>query len=530
MINRAQLDKHLFPILATSIGLVIVFVRYRYLEIPFERDEGEYAYGAQMLLSGEQLYGNVYSLKWPGIFLVYAFIISIFGATIWGVHFGLLVVHLLTTFVVYRLCRTYYPHLSSSLAALSFMIFMVQKEIQGIMANSEHFVIFFLSISLLLFFRYRSKKHNGYLVWAGIFSGLAFLTKQHAIGYLLGIAFVLIFLKLHHSKNTFSQKAIRLSLYGGGVAAPFVLVLIWILLFDDFDRFWFHTFTYAREYVGLTTYEEGWFELKKRIIENFSVNPFLWAFATFGVFTLNFLRPSKYLQRIFYPLLIGSLMAISLGLYFRPHYVMFLPLVLSLFLAHFYHLITKWKSSLLALMLFVVGSLTYFIIDREYLFQWDHNWTSNRLYYGHPFREAVKVGEYLSKNSEEGDEVLVVGAEPQINFYSQRKSVTGYIYTYPFFENHPFVDQMSDEWMEEIRSNPPKYIVLMGHWITYIDRENEIFKKIWDFSTEFIENGNYQRVGIVDIPIDDGIAVFGLEVKNREPESENWIYVYEKQE
>ena len=172
--------------------MVIVYVRIRYLDIPFERDEGEYAYGAQLLLSGKPLYSNLYSLKWPGIFIFYAVIIKIFGASIWGVHFGLLVVHLLTVAVVYRICCFHFSKESSLLAAGSFMVLMVQKELQGIMANSEHFVVLFLALSLLAFFFYFKRGTILLLFFSGIFSGIAFLTKQHAIGYLLAIVLALI--------------------------------------------------------------------------------------------------------------------------------------------------------------------------------------------------------------------------------------------------------------------------------------------------------------------------------------------------
>ena len=120
-----------------------------------------------------------------------------------------------------------------------------------------------------------------------------------------------------------------------------------------------------------------------------------------------------------------------------------------------------------------------------------------------------------------------MGAEPEINFYAQRESVTGYIYTYPFFENHPLAKSMSDQWIDEVRENPPEYIVLMGHWITYINKENEMFKKIWRFSKTFIKEHDYKKIGIVDIPIDDGSVRWGS-LAGEESIADNFIYVYRR--
>ena len=51
---------------------MVVYIRFRLLGLPLERDEGEYAYMAQQLLQGVLPYTESTSLKFPGIFFVYA--------------------------------------------------------------------------------------------------------------------------------------------------------------------------------------------------------------------------------------------------------------------------------------------------------------------------------------------------------------------------------------------------------------------------------------------------------------------------
>jgi hypothetical protein len=41
------------------------------------------------------------------------------------------------------------------------------------------------------------------------------------------------------------------------------------------------------------------------------------------------------------------------------------------------------------------------------------------------------VASYLKEHTEPEDHLAILGSEPQIYFYSGRKSATGYIYTYP---------------------------------------------------------------------------------------------------
>ena len=55
----------------------VVLVRLRLLGLPLERDEGEYAYMAQQLLQGVLPYTESHSMKFPGIYFVYAGILAI---------------------------------------------------------------------------------------------------------------------------------------------------------------------------------------------------------------------------------------------------------------------------------------------------------------------------------------------------------------------------------------------------------------------------------------------------------------------
>ncbi|MCP3982767.1 MAG: hypothetical protein GY723_00165, partial [bacterium] len=64
------------PTTPTAIWLTLLLVvlttlaiRVRLLDVPLERDEGEYAYVAQLLLDGVPPYQQAYTMKLPGVAL-----------------------------------------------------------------------------------------------------------------------------------------------------------------------------------------------------------------------------------------------------------------------------------------------------------------------------------------------------------------------------------------------------------------------------------------------------------------------------
>ena len=43
-------------------------IRYRLLDVPLERDEGEYAYAGRLILDGVPPYQGIYNMKLPGTY------------------------------------------------------------------------------------------------------------------------------------------------------------------------------------------------------------------------------------------------------------------------------------------------------------------------------------------------------------------------------------------------------------------------------------------------------------------------------
>ena len=80
---------------------IAAVIRIHLLGVPLERDEGEYAYGGQLILQGIAPYAQVYNMKMPGIYAAYALVMSVFGETRAAIHFGLLIANAATTFLLF---------------------------------------------------------------------------------------------------------------------------------------------------------------------------------------------------------------------------------------------------------------------------------------------------------------------------------------------------------------------------------------------------------------------------------------------
>ena len=96
-LNKEQKDLRGVKRILPWVGLcgILVFtsaVRLRLLDVPFERDEGEYAYGGQLILEGLGNGVPLQNIK-PTIYTIYALIMSVFGQSPQGIHFGLLCIN-----------------------------------------------------------------------------------------------------------------------------------------------------------------------------------------------------------------------------------------------------------------------------------------------------------------------------------------------------------------------------------------------------------------------------------------------------
>jgi len=100
-----------------------------------------------------------------------------------------------------------------------------------------------------------------------------------------------------------------------------------------------------------------------------------------------------------------------------------------------------------------------------------------------------------------------LGSEPQIYFYSQRHSTTGYIYTYGLMEPQKYAQQMQQEMIREIEHGRPKYlisVVMKDSWLQRPQSDRLIFTWANEYTAQ-----NYAVAGFVNITPTETDYFFG---------------------
>ena len=252
----------------------------------------------------------------------------------------------------------------------------------------------------------------------------------------------------------------------------------------------------------------------------------VWFIAFIGLTSLIWNKKSRSNLLFCSLFLIFSFLAVVPGFYFRPHYfILFLPVV-ALFAgigaSSVYDLVIREKTIpamkvipvLVILLVLFHGGWQ----QRQFLFFTDPQQASRLTYGLNPFPESLEIARYIQENSNENDRIAVIGSEPQIYFYSNRRGATGHIYTYALMETHPYALSMQKEMIKEIESVKPRYLVYVnvpGSWMYRRKSKRLIFN--W-FNSYWKKH--YKRVGIVDISKKGtnyrwGENVIGYRVKSR---------------
>ena len=122
---------------------VVTAIRIRLLDMPLERDEGEYAYAGQLLLQDVSPYKAAYNvtLKLPGTCAAYALIMAVFGQTATALHAGVILVNLASAMLVFVLARRIYGDAAGVVAAGTYALLSIVPETVGLAAHATHFVM-----------------------------------------------------------------------------------------------------------------------------------------------------------------------------------------------------------------------------------------------------------------------------------------------------------------------------------------------------------------------------------------------------
>jgi 4-amino-4-deoxy-L-arabinose transferase-like glycosyltransferase len=515
-------------VIALNAGL-----RWRLLDVPLERDEGEYAYAGQLILRGVPPYSRAYNMKLPGTYASYAVILAVFGETHRGVHLGLLVINAATVLLIFLLARRLLDNTAGIVAAACFAMLSLSQPLQGAFANSEHFVLLPAVGGILLLLRALDDGRLRTLILAGLLLGLSFLMKQHGIAF---VAFGGVYLLVEQSRRRpLNVPALvgRFAVFVFAAAAPYLVTCLTLWAAGVFEQFWFWTVRYARTYVTAVPFSEVPVRLKRAAPLVTDGTETIWLLAGLGLAAIacnRNLRP----QRAFLLLLsVFSLLAVCPGFAFRPHYFqLLLPaagLLAAVAVRSVLNLPSKSERRAI-LQATVIGSFLICLAvpiyqQRQYLFEMTPTEVVRSTFDTNPFSESLAVAEYIRQHTDQDDRIAVIGSEPQIYFYARRLGATGYIYTYPLMEAHEFALQMQREMITQIEAAQPEFIVLVSHPLSWVARAGS-HRLIFEWHDAYTRN-DYEIVGVVDMLPDGTIFHWAPDVR-WPPESTRYISVLQR--
>src|ERR1035437_10482 len=446
------------------VVLLFALIRFQLRESPLERDEGEYAYAGQLLLQGIPPYQLAYSMKLPGIFAAYSVILAVFGQTPSGIHIGLLLINAATTFLVFLLARHLFGPLAGLVAGASYALLSTSPSVLGFAGHATHFVVLPAVGGILLLLMAIEARRVWLLVCSGVLLGLAFLMKQPGIMFAVFGGLYILKSEYRDGRLDWRGLAPKTGAFVLGLVLPFAVTCLALFAAGSFQKFWFWTFQYSREYASIMGIRDGLQVLRLNAAQVVGPAFWIWAIAGVGLSALLWNRKPRAHGSFLAGFLLFSFLAVCPGLYFRQHYfILMLPAIallagVAVSSARQGILQSGHRAwSFLPVLVFLVAFADSVFLQREYFFEMDPLTACRTVYAGNPFPEAVEVGDYLKSHASPGARIAVLGSEPEIYFYAARHSATGYIYTYSLMERKRYALEMQKEMIADIEAARPEF-------------------------------------------------------------------------
>ncbi len=289
-----------------ALGLLVlltILIRLPILSEPWGADQAGFGYVAKGMIEGKVPYKDIYSLTAYGIFFTYVLLFKLFGISMVSIHFGHLVVSLITVILVFFLTHRIYGTKAAIVAALCYTVFSNGQAFSGFgyenkgawgtywyLSQREVFMVPMLTGAVFLLI-IGEKKDRMYLhLISGILIGLAAFYKLTAVLVLL---LFMVFIACEWYLNEKRTKLIKIIgnefflLLGFTVIQLPFLYYFWLhnALNDVYQALFVHLSTYAKLSRGLRI--EALFSGHYSVL---SENLLLWLFSAISCLYIIFNR------------------------------------------------------------------------------------------------------------------------------------------------------------------------------------------------------------------------------------------------
>jgi hypothetical protein len=344
-----------------------------------------------------------------------------------------------------------------------------------------------LMAMMYVYARKRAEAAPRWWFMAGIFAGIALMYKYTVLP-------VVAFIYLAWASDVWRKQRSLLALvhcavFGmSGVLLSAAVVLAYFIAHNALPQLWECTVLFNRYYFGGSVF--GGYEAFARHAMGFLKN--WWAlFILTGYFFIR--RPPRWKL---YACMLAIGIAVSYGSVYGHYYIVLMPfwaIVCAAALDSLSGEIAKRRSVNVNLVrtVFVAAVLIsmHLLMRPPFLCAPDELESAKFLKQGYFFESSDIAGRIAGITSDR-DYVLILGSEPQILYYAQRRSPTRFMITYPLMIDTPMTLQYQKEAIGALEEHPPKVILLARQ---FYSGNGPVL--LLEYMKKFLSSGDYTLLG-----------------------------------
>jgi hypothetical protein len=478
------------PACLGGVGVCLLFalLRWHSTNSPLIRDEGEYAYAAQLLRHGGLPYAGSFLQKPPMVVYSYFLANFLLPHIFWAPRLLAALFVAATTGLLGYVARIEFGRAVALPAMLLFTPMVLLPGIDQYTANTEMFMLLPLlgTVGVCVYAREHGSNSRLWFV-GGVLAGISLGFKYTALPVL---AWVWLVWAARDWKKTraFSTVTKHLGSSFLGVLIALAIVLAPFLIQDGGRRLWECTVSFNSSYLASSNFGPGrlWFRLLflwrswwlfflLPVILLFRPLPRVWLW--FGLFAAGWVSTGgSYYSQYYVPLtpFWAVLSAVALGR-------------LSVWISDKLHR----TQSVCAALLTGVALVALCLPDVHAMTrQGARLLTRNPL---NPFPESAIVAQKVAQLTSQDEPVFIAGSEPQILYYARRFSPTRFVLMYPLMIPSPLAQNFQREAVRDLEKRPPALIVKATSNTSWL-RQAATPPEFEDYLDHLLDQ-NYERVG-----------------------------------
>jgi hypothetical protein len=517
--------------------VMIILIRINFLEIPFERDEGSYAYAGKIILNGAVPFTDIGSQRLDGVFYAYAIVVAIFGYTLKSLHIAFLVINLASTTMLFFLTRKMMGNIGGFAAAIFFALLSMSAFAGGFTIQSEHLVVFSVIGAMLSLFYFFEKKKVWSLILAGILFSIAFQIKQTSVFYGLFAGMLLLYKEYFVDRSGIKKLLLYASIFSAAVLFPILVDLFVIYQKGAWHDFHLWFFEIRKQYSSFIRFDRGVELFKGMFSAIFTDYKFFWIISFIGSISIFFTSLSLWKKIAVAGFNVAGFITVVPGYHFYGHYFLqWIPAVsisAAAFIFSIYDILqNRFRLKVLAFII-SMGTIVIAVVLNlkdlnEYYFNPDYTRLLKTVYGENPFPESKVIADKLNTMMKPEDKLAVFGTEIQMYVYTNKKSPSrfagsGALLEFPTAQNKAW----QQEFMSDVEKAAPKFLVFFNHpysWMVSSKTENLIFPWFDNFAK------NYKTIGFAEMNENGTKYVWepNVDMTNHPPKSQFTVYVFER--